>query len=179
MSCFTLVCRDMGRETALCVPVEASWIKIQSAGTGGALGIGAMNQLAHWLLSLAVDAQRARDATFPPILQWCCTRWWWWPRCCLPGSFTMGHFARLWTFSPGCWTMRYGAQVLPERAFLDRPLEVTPAVLAMELEDIHSEFRTWTKTPDRLAATSPGTLGRRDGQAVACRNTGMPGVHLL
>ena len=32
--------------------------------------------------------------------------------------------------------MTYGAQVLPDRAFLDRPLEVTPAVLAVELEDI-------------------------------------------
>ena len=40
--------------------------------------------------------------------------------------------------------MTYGAQVLCDRAFLDRPLEVTLVGLAMEMETIRGEFRALT-----------------------------------
>ena len=39
--------------------------KFQEAPRAGAWRCNAMSQLANWLLSLAVDAQRARDATCP------------------------------------------------------------------------------------------------------------------
>ena len=56
------MCRDMGG-------VKFEW-PIQSKPNFKRPGCGAwrcnaMSQLANWLLSLAVDAQRARDATYP------------------------------------------------------------------------------------------------------------------
>ena len=55
--------------------------------------------------------------------------------------------------------MTYGAQVLCDRAFLDRPLEVTLAGLAMEMETIRGEFRALTQPLVDWRREAPRHLG--------------------
>ena len=55
--------------------------------------------------------------------------------------------------------MTYGAQVLCDRAFLDRPLEVTLAGLAMEMETIRREFRALTQPLVDWRREAPRHLG--------------------
>ena len=127
-----------------------------------------MSQLALWLMSLAIDAQRARDTTFPdsadsPVVLHCLVvvsaavaAWIGWDttptRAYCP---TLSLFSRTLDRTA---VMTYGAHLLPDRAFLDRPLEVTPAVLAMEMEDLRSQFRLLTKPMLEWRRQAPGHL---------------------
>ena len=74
--------------------------------------------------------------------------------------------------------MTYGAHILPDRAFLDRPLEVTPAVLAMEMEDLRSEFRLLTKPMLEWRRQAPGHLAAGHDRLLG-GDPSMPGIHLL
>lgn len=55
--------------------------------------------------------------------------------------------------------MTLGAMVLPDPAFLDRPLEVTPAGLAMEMESLRRELRALTPHLVAWRKEAPGHLG--------------------
>ena len=60
------MCRDMGGvKFEWPIQSKPDWLKFQEAPGAGAWRCNAMSQLANWLLSLAVDVERARDATYP------------------------------------------------------------------------------------------------------------------
>jgi len=128
-----------------------------------------MRQLANWVLGLAVDGQRARDLVHPhaadsPVVLHCLVvftaafsawlRWDTAPTLCM--CPTLDLLSRVLDTTS---VMTMGAMILPDLAFLDRPLEITPARLAMEMETVKAEFRNLNGPLMSWRREAPGHLG--------------------
>ena len=126
-------------------------------------------QSGQWLMSLAIDAQRARNfvlphtADSPVVLQTlvlfsaCLMKWVFMES--TPTAGVCPHLVLLaQTLDRGA-IMTYGAQILSDSAYLDRPPNLSPAILANETEHIRNDLQ---------GLTQPLIIWRRGAPAHVC-----------
>ena len=156
------MCRDMGEVVAALHQTEPVQAQIKKPGDGRWAG-SAMAQLANWILSTALDSQRARDTTMPhaadspAVLQALIlftstlSTWVRWEDS--PVARQCPTLVLLSTVSDRCAVQTYGAKLLPDGPFLSRVLDTSPAFLAVEcqllkteLRDVTDDLLTWRRT---------------------------------
>eukprot|EP00435_Cladocopium_sp_Y103_P055060 s601_g18.t1 len=128
----------------------------------GRTRLGDAMQTGYWLTSLAIDAQRARIAILPhtadsPIIMQtlvlfasCLLRWVFMES--TPIASVCPHLVLLAQTLDRVAIPTYGAQILSDTGYLDRPRDLSPAILANEMEQIRADLH---------ALTQPLTLWRR------------------
>ena len=146
-------------------PVQA---QIKEA-LGRARPPAAMSQLANWTLGLAVDSQRARNLIHPQaadspvvlaslvVFTAALTAWMRWDTVPTAGICpTLDLYVKVLERTA---VMTLGAMVLPDQAFLDRPLETSPGGLAMEMETLRGELQALVSPMVEWRRGVPGHIG--------------------
>eukprot|EP00435_Cladocopium_sp_Y103_P017950 s2498_g4.t1 len=147
--------RRVGCDADLVVPADAAERKKAKAVIAYRVDLLPQVDSAHWLTSLAIDAQRARIAILPhtadaPIVMQtlvlisaCLMKW-----VFMEGTPVAGvcpHLVLLARTLDRVAIPTYGAQILSDTAYLERPSDLSPAILANEMEQVRGDLHGLTQ----------------------------------